>query len=125
MHILARAPANTKFKNGEAADELESDLTGSGELLSTLSHLFDLILSVQKKPPTVIAQPLSHDRLHIQRAPEYFFRVPRRAPSAPTSGQTLSLVYRFFLGYALRKNLIYSALGLFLTMGPVYICQTP
>lgn len=64
--FLAGAPVNTKWENGEVADELEGVSPGSGKLLPTSSHLFKLILPMPNsaKPPTVIllhpAQPLSH-----------------------------------------------------------------
>ncbi|KAK0224153.1 hypothetical protein IW262DRAFT_1371426 [Armillaria fumosa] len=64
--FLAGAPANTKWKDGEVADELEGVSPDSGKLLPTSSHLFKLILPMPRstKPPTVIllhpAQPLSH-----------------------------------------------------------------
>ncbi|KAK0499049.1 hypothetical protein EDD18DRAFT_1155112 [Armillaria luteobubalina] len=64
--FLAGAPANTKWKDGEVADELEGVSPDSGKLLPTSSHLFKLILPMPKstEPPTVTllhpAQPLSH-----------------------------------------------------------------
>ncbi|KAK0460616.1 uncharacterized protein EV420DRAFT_1267886 [Desarmillaria tabescens] len=81
--FLAGAPANTKWENGDVADELEGVSPGSGKrvlhqswglsclqslgkLLPTSSHLFKLIIPIpnSNKPPTVIllhpAQPLSH-----------------------------------------------------------------
>ncbi|KAK0205577.1 hypothetical protein DFS33DRAFT_779927 [Desarmillaria ectypa] len=64
--FLAGAPANTKWENGEVADELEGVSPGIGKLLPTSSHLFKLIIPMPNSntPPTVIllhpAQPLSH-----------------------------------------------------------------